>query len=89
MNTDCLYSSQTCSKSLGYTKYKEIRACPLYKILPSFLLQHTYFYPQACFNSMDARGQGKVMAGEGYLGYLLRDSSMKLHTANQAWRWAL
>lgn len=42
----------------AYIKYKEIKACPLFKIHPSFLLQHTYFYPQACFDSMDTRGQG-------------------------------
>lgn len=35
----------------AYAKYKEIKVCPLFKIHPSFLLQHTHFYPQACFNS--------------------------------------
>lgn len=51
--------SETC------TKYKEIRACPLYKINPSFLLHHTHFYFQTDFNFMDMGGQveGDVRGG--------------------------
>lgn len=39
------------------TKYKEISACPLYKINPSFLLHHTHFYFQTGFDFMDMGGQ--------------------------------
>lgn len=47
------------------TKYKEMRACPLYKIHPSFLLHHTHFYSQTGFEFMDMGGQveGDVRGG--------------------------
>jgi len=54
------------------------------KIYPLHLLQLTHFYPQACFKSMDTKGQGE---GEGWgrtPQLALRVSFMKLHTAKQA-----
>lgn len=71
------------------TKYKAIRACPLYKIHPSFLLQYMHFYPHSCFNSMDTRGQREGDGGGRLSWVLLRGNPMKWHTAKQAWRWAL
>lgn len=58
-----LFNKLRCSATC--TKYKEIRACSLYKIHPLFLLHHTHFYSQTCFNFTDMRGEveGDIRGG--------------------------